>query len=188
MKIILRPKISQVKYVFQFDIDELPHNNVDVDNGGLGDGLPDGWELKVINSDPNDGLVYLDDVQAAGDDDLDTIDNLTEFNNGTGPLDPFNGKQPNLQVIFGDGQEQLPDVFLPYAFDVIVVDDSGEAIPYVPVTFSTEGGHLGLSPETDGTPAPVATITYRTDERGIVSAPNSTVFLKNAYFNWFVAC
>lgn len=53
-----------------------------------GDGLPDDWEQALIDADPNDDITSLADVTAEGDLDSDGLNNLGEYMNDLGGLDP----------------------------------------------------------------------------------------------------
>ncbi|WP_346189740.1 LamG-like jellyroll fold domain-containing protein [Rubritalea halochordaticola] len=60
------------------------------------DGLPDVWEMEIVNADPNDDLDDVGDVNPQGTDiygdfDGDGKSNLQEFQNGTDPVDIYSG-------------------------------------------------------------------------------------------------
>ena len=52
------------------------------------DGLPDAWEQRIIDADPLDSLVSVQDVSPADDFDRDGMSNGQEYRAGTDPADP----------------------------------------------------------------------------------------------------
>jgi len=52
-----------------------------------GDGLPDWWEMQIVNSDPNDNLITVQDVCPGDDFDGDGVCNRDEYIRGTSPTD-----------------------------------------------------------------------------------------------------
>ncbi len=59
------------------------------DADGDGDGLPNGFEARVINADPNDAIVGFVDVTPWGDFDDDGASNLHEYRAETDPASPL---------------------------------------------------------------------------------------------------
>lgn len=60
---------------------------IDSDN----DGLPDAWELAVVNADRSDNINGIADVLPGGDIDGDGLTNLQEYIAGTYAFDPLDG-------------------------------------------------------------------------------------------------
>ncbi len=79
--------VGQVKHVFSFVVDDAP----DFD----GDGLPDWWEMQIINADPFDIIEIIEHVLPDDDFDGDGISNADEYRFGTDPTDP-DSKPPLL--------------------------------------------------------------------------------------------
>jgi hypothetical protein len=89
------------------NLQQCPKTAEDTD----GDCLPDAWEQEIIDADPNDNIKTLNDVDSLADYDGDGFNNLSEFEDGTDPLDPADTP---MQVIIpgdlnGDGHINLED-------------------------------------------------------------------------------
>lgn len=70
--------IGQLKHLFSWDITTFAAGDlsqIDTD----GDGLPDWWELQIIDADPNDGITGFADVLPGDDFDEDRISNIVEY-------------------------------------------------------------------------------------------------------------
>jgi len=128
-----------------------------------GDGMPDGWEF-------NNGLNPLVN-DAAADPDGDGFSNLYEYQHGTNPNDYYNAATFNLNVFSGNGQNSLPNTWLPQPLVVQVTNTSGGAYVNAPVTFSLGQASGGLSQTNGGTT--VSSLTVRTDANG-----KATVYYK----------
>ena len=92
--------IGQLKAVFSLRFRQ------DKDNAGAGDSLPDVWEQKIIDADPNDAYQSLADILHGDDFDGDGLENLTEYRNGTSPLESLdsnvNGVPDDWEVFWSD--------------------------------------------------------------------------------------
>jgi len=78
-----------------------------------GDGLPDSLEHQIIDADPNDSILTLEDVLPGDDFDGDGESNLTEFLNGTDPTNPLsNSNPPEIGDVNNDGVVDLADAIL----------------------------------------------------------------------------
>lgn len=141
-------------------------NNPDTDN----DQIPDGWEA-------SHGLSPLAN-DAGLDPDGDGFTSVQEYQNGTDPLDYFNGNSFNLSLFSGDGQRTTPGAWLPGALQVRVTNGSGTPFSNAPVLFSVTQTGGGLSPINGGSTA--SSITVRTDASGVATiyyqTPNAATF------------
>jgi len=72
--------LGQLKRVFSFDLGGLPQPG-DED----GDGLPDAWELLIVDADPHDGITSIQQVYPGGDFDGDGRTNGQEYTARTDP-------------------------------------------------------------------------------------------------------
>lgn len=110
-----------------------------------GDGLTDSWEQEVIDSDPDDAVTSLEDIDPAGDLDGDNLTNLEEFEAETNPLDAdTDNDSANDDVEIANGT----DPFDPDSDDDGLLDGhedgGGEFIS------PTQTGTDPLNPNTDG--------------------------------------
>jgi|GEM_PF-3220509 len=118
-------------------------------------GVSDLWEL-----------TYLGSLTAGTADlDQDGVSNANEYLNGTDPRDYYNGQQPTLTALSGDGQLGTPNGVLPLPF-VVKVTNATAPLALAPVTFEVL--------ETDGvlsSPVPGAgearSLVVRTDASGL---------------------
>lgn len=102
-------------------------------DGGTGNGLPDWWEVRALQAGPG---VYL----PTDDPDGDGSNNLAEFQNGTNPLDFYNGELLTLTPWDGIDQRIVPGAIVPLAQTFKVTKGAG--IPYqnASVYLSTSSG------------------------------------------------
>ncbi|WP_269539370.1 LamG-like jellyroll fold domain-containing protein [Cerasicoccus fimbriatus] len=77
--------LGQLKFVFSFDLSG--EVNVDSESSGSGDGMDDSWEQQIVDFDPADDILTIDDVLPGADFDGDYLDNITEFLRGTNPTE-----------------------------------------------------------------------------------------------------
>jgi alpha-tubulin suppressor-like RCC1 family protein len=140
--------------------------NVDIDNSGAGDGLPDRWEWKFLGT--------LN--QGAGDDgDGDGLTNLQEYEGGSDPQQYYNGTLPVLQKLSGDSQAAESGKVADSPLVVKVMTSGSVALPNAPVTFSISGSNGEIS--TSGTGPFVTTQSVVTATSG-TSAGTAAIYLK----------
>ena len=98
--------IGQAKFLLAFD------PAVDSDN----DSIPDWWEQAH----------YADlDQTAETDSDHDGLTDLEEFYQNSNPNDFFNGETPVLQIVSGNHQGDLPDLYLAHPLVVRILNNVG---------------------------------------------------------------
>ena len=143
--------VGQVKNLFAFDISG---NTTDSD----GNGLPDNWEIA------NFGHIGVDPY---ADPDGDGFTALQEYQNGTNPLDYYNGDLPTMEVVSGDNQSGTSDTFLPQPLIARVKTSAGLLLENAPVTFHvmSGGGQLGVN----GTETVADPYVARTGADGLVA-------------------
>lgn len=84
------------------------------------DGLPDTWEQKIIDANPNDAIKTITDVKPEDDFDKDGFSNISEYNNNTDPTAnpgdtdkdglPDEWEQQIIAANTNDGIKTLADV------------------------------------------------------------------------------
>lgn len=94
---------SNRSYSYNFDLDFTRPDNVDSDSDGLGDL----FEQRIIDADPDDGLVSFADVKPEDDFDHDNSTNAQESERGT---DPTNSDSDDDSII--DGYETDTGTFV----------------------------------------------------------------------------
>ena len=134
--------------------------NITVALDSDGNGLPDYWQMRFFS--------HLG-VDPGADPDGDGINNLQEYQEGTGPTDFYNGRLPYLEILSGNDQTGNYNSFLPEPVSIKV---SGSRffdtfIPNAPVTFTVTNGTALLAATTNDTP--VSSLVLRSDANGRVS-------------------
>lgn len=76
--------IGQLKYLFSFDLRDMDFD-ADID----GDGLPDWWEMRIINANDNDNIEIVEHIRPQDDFDGDGVSNQDEKNMGTDAANPL---------------------------------------------------------------------------------------------------
>lgn len=100
------------------------------------DGLPDGWEARLVDADPNDAIRDIWGLLPGDDFDGDGTSNLGEYGGGSDAADYFNGEPFLLAIEGGDGQEGYRSHFLGEPFSVLVTATNGVALSNAPVAFA----------------------------------------------------
>jgi hypothetical protein len=100
----------------------------DVPNG---DGLIDYWELEQFGGYGETG---------GGDFDGDGLSNQQEMNDGTSPVDYYNGQPPVLIAYSGNEQVGEAGAFLGEPLMVLVWDSMNQPLANAPVTFTVNNG------------------------------------------------
>lgn len=135
------------------------------------DGLPDGWELDLIDSDQTGQLTSLDDINPEDDLDGDGLTNRQEYVAGTYALDVGDGLLLDILRI-EDGLAQMQFLAIPGRTYSIAFSTDLEI--YTPQVFSL------LPSGTD------ATLFFKTDEVRTVDVYVPVGGTPNAFFKLFV--
>jgi len=125
------------------------------------DGLPDAWEIQNFGD-----LSHT----ATENTDGDALTNLQEYQQGSNPLDPYNGVMRFLAKISGDGQKVEPEQWTPEPVVVRALDAEDHPLPNLAIKFETLSGEGSLSTVNSGAPAMHETLTVQTDSEGYAKA------------------
>ena len=87
------------------------------------DAMPDTWEQQIIDADPDDNIITIEDVNPHDDFDGDEKSNLMEYDNGTDPIIPAPIQPGDL-----DGDEHLTLADAVIALKIACGLDSGVLI------------------------------------------------------------
>jgi hypothetical protein len=157
-------------YVLDFDGDGLTNQqelalrtdpfSADTD----GDGMGDKWETDH-GFDPRDSADALADPNGNG------VSNRDEYLNGNDPrLLAYDGVEPIVQIVSGDGQIPVPGQFMPTRIRVRVFRPDGTFWPGVPVHFHAEPHEGFFSATSDGASPLLRVLTVTTDAQGYAHA------------------
>ncbi|WP_309381957.1 hypothetical protein [Cerasicoccus frondis] len=137
---------------------DLNGNGIPDDADVLWANVPSAWINEIITDpnseyyDPNNTIIVISDVSPIDDYDGDGLSNLQEYLTGASgdALDYFNGDQPTLRIIQGDGQIAMPGAFAEKSLYIQV--ENSEGLPYynAPVIFEVADGYAGLSDTKSG--------------------------------------
>jgi len=136
--------------------------NIDIDNSGAGDGLPDRWEWEFLGTLAESGT---------NDGDGDGLTNLQEYEQGSDPREYYNGALPVLQKQSGDGQSGVSGEVLASPLVVKVMTSGSVPLAGAPVAFSISGSYGQIA--TSGTGAFAGTQNILTGTNG-----TAAVYLK----------
>lgn len=149
-------------------------NTSDSDGDLLGDAFE--YTANYLFLDPNgdaddDGI--LDTLK---DFDGDGLDNIYEVNNGTDPLDFYNGITPILQITGGNDQTVKVGSSSLLPLELLVTDPDGSPIFNAPVSFVVDPNSGGLNGSAEDSTSLYQTYEVRTDNNGYIKPSVSAVF------------
>lgn len=129
------------------------------------DGLPDAWEMTIVNADPHDAITSIEDILPGGNLDGDSLTNLEEWELGLNPLDPSDA-QARFEIVSGNEQTMGANTTTSAPLKIAVYDflDREMVGKTVKVT-ATETGLIRLA----GTGTFVRSLESTTDVEGEVS-------------------
>jgi alpha-tubulin suppressor-like RCC1 family protein/endonuclease I len=132
------------------------------------DGLPDNWEQQIVNFSLTDDITTVAEVLPGDDFDGDGLTNLQEYQQGTSPIDYYNGTLPHLVIQSGDLQYGVSGQTIPLPLVVTITSNStGTPLSNAPVAFTVTYGSGKLSSSQHGDKQ---TIQYvRTNSNGMAS-------------------
>ena len=164
--------LGQLKFVFSFNLENWVPPIMDSDN----DGLPDVWEQRIVDADPDDQILSIADVLGDGNFDGDAFTDLEEYQQDTDPIDYYNSDNatyavvPALVILNGDLQRVSHGGVSPQAITAQVVNADGSNTPLenAPIFLRSNDLVTYLSTSTDFS-GEASTLVVRTDSNGMVS-------------------
>lgn len=140
--------IGQAKNLFSFEF-----STFDAD----GNGISDIWEMQYFGRAG---------ISTTADPDRDNVSNLQEFQNGSSPIDYYNGVIPTVVITGGDGQRSSASVVLTTPLKVKVAKADTSVWANAPVSFTVLSGGGSVALTTSSVPVSATSYTLLTDANG----------------------